>query len=175
MQGLMCRDAAGSNGGLWCVIMASKEVKKDIEDWKTAMNKVGGEFTISKQPSNIMSLINEIMDVKKQHEKQQTRINFLETRVSDLEQCPRVNDILTPRLRSYAPAKLEEIEDSEHDDTAAESQVTDFLHSKSIEIKRDDIEACHVLKNKNLNAKSGNCAHFLIESTNLHYLGRENH
>ncbi len=74
---------------------------------------------------------------------------LLETRVVDLEQYTRMNDIIVTGLEvkphSYARAvmTLIEGETSEQDDTSVEQQVTAFLHSKGVELDRSNIEACH--------------------------------
>ncbi|XP_028429112.1 immunoglobulin superfamily containing leucine-rich repeat protein 2-like [Perca flavescens] len=66
------------------------QVKKDIEELKTAMNMMGEELaTIAIQQLTIINLMNEISDLKKSNEKQQLKINSLEARVSDLERVTR--------------------------------------------------------------------------------------
>lgn len=134
--------------------MVTKEVKQDIEEFKAALNMMGGELaTISEQQRTIKGLVKEIMEIKKLNEEKQKRISLLEIRVSDLEQNTCMNDVIISGLplrpKSYALAlKVGEREDKEHDDSV-EAQVTAYLQSKNIQIDRNNIEPCHTIKSQN--------------------------
>lgn len=77
-----------------------------------------------------------MMELKKLNKEQQIRINFLRTRVSDLEQHTRINGMIisghTLKPRSYAHVlKAGVREDNEHGDSI-EDQVTGYkgIHMK---------------------------------------------
>ena len=140
--------------------MGTKEIKKDIEELKASLNLMGDELaTINKQQRTIINLMSEIKDLKMVNEDQQNKINSLETRVSDLEQYTRRNDVIITGLvikpRSYAWALNGDasVADSAGHDDSAEAQVTAFLHDKQIAIDRRNIEACHIIPSKNLKDK----------------------
>jgi hypothetical protein len=127
--------------------MGTKEIKKDIEELKASLNLMGDELaTINKQQRTIINLMSEIKDLKMVNEDQQNKINYLETRVSDLEQYTRMNDVIITGLvikpRSYARAlngDASVVDSAGHDDSA-EAQVTAFLHDKQIAIDRRNID-----------------------------------
>lgn len=64
------------------IILATNEFKRDLQELNSALNNMGDALAnISKQPSTIMGLIDEIMELKKLNKEQIMRINFLRTRV----------------------------------------------------------------------------------------------
>lgn len=105
---------------------------------------------MSKQQTVITDLLNEIKLLKKRNMEQEKKIESLETRVSDLEQYSRLNDVLISGLaikpRSYLHAvKGSESETSPDHEETTEEQVTAFLRGKNIDIDKNNIEACHTL------------------------------
>ncbi|KAL7401915.1 hypothetical protein ABVT39_006536 [Epinephelus coioides] len=107
----------------------------------------------------IMDMMSEIKALKSQNEEKEKRIASLESRVADLEQYTRMNDIIVSGLEtrpwSYARAVAgaDEGEPTEPDMGSVEQQVTAFFHSKGISIDSTDIEACHPLPRKNKSDK----------------------
>ena len=116
---------------------------------------------------NIETLKKENIELKADLEKKDTRIRDLETRTDDLEQYTRSEDLIISGLkvnhRSYANAlKLSSpsssssghlVSPSEIDDTFDENQnleiqVIDYLNSKGINLKEEEISACHQLRSK---------------------------
>ncbi len=80
--------------------MGTKEIlKKDNEELKAAINMMGEEMaTVANQQHTVVSLMNEIKELKKLNEEQQNKITFLETCVSHLEQYTRMNDAIITGL-----------------------------------------------------------------------------
>lgn len=141
--------------------MSSKEVKKDIEELKASINMMGEQLgTISEQQRTIMGLLKDIQELKKLNQEQQNRINFLETRVADLEQYTRLNDViisgvaLKPSSYAHALRGAQKDESNMSVDMSVEEQVTNFLQSKDIQVDKNCIEACHTLPSKNPKTKS---------------------
>ncbi|KAL7374451.1 hypothetical protein ABVT39_000830 [Epinephelus coioides] len=103
--------------------MATKEIKKDIEDLKNAVNMMSDELAKKgNQQLTITNLMNEIKKLKKQNEEQTNKIKFLKNRVSDLEQYLRMNDVIITGMmikpQSYAKALkgVQQQDSDEHDD-----------------------------------------------------------
>lgn len=141
--------------------MNTVEVKSDMDELKASINMMSEELNkISKQQVTIMGLMNEIRQLKEINEEQKNRINSLETRVSDLEQYTRMNDVIISGLSlkptSYAHAMKgihREEEGYNESDNTIEAQVTDYLLSKNIHIDKNGIEACHTIKSQNKTAQ----------------------
>lgn len=145
--------------------MATKELKKDIEDLKNAVNMMSQHIaSMTNKMSTMMNLMKEIIEIKKQNEEQENRINFLENRLLDLEQYSRINDVTVTGLKikpkSYSKAvEGEDQQDKDRHDESTEAQVTAFLQEKNISIDKDDIEACHTIPVVN---KTGRVANHVI-------------
>lgn len=145
--------------------MATKELKKDIEDLKDAVNMVSQDISrMTNQMSTIMSFMKEMSEIKKKSEEQENKIKSLENRILDLEQAARLNDVVVTGLkikpRSYAKAvEVDDQQDKDRHDESTEAQVTAFLQEKNITIERNDIEACHTIP---VNTKNGKVANHVI-------------
>jgi hypothetical protein len=118
---------------------------------------------ISKQQSHIETLLQEITSLKATNQKQSKEIRALQTRVDDLEQYTRSEDLIITGLkvqgRSYARAATvtEETNDCapEAENRNIEKQVIDFMTSANIPMHEETISACHFLggPDKNGNKK----------------------
>ncbi len=101
----------------------------------------------------------EVKELQLQNLAKTKRIAFLENQLVDLEQYTRINDIIVAGLQikpwSYARAVTREVGDKQSEDNAnmVEQQVTAFLHSKGIEVNKENIEACHPVPQKNNTGK----------------------
>lgn len=140
--------------------MATKKVEKDIEELKASINMMGQQLgTISEQQRTIMGLMKKIQELKKLTEDQQNRINFLETRVADLEHYTRTNDVIISGLPLKPPSYAHALKgmhregDNNVEDFSIEAQVTIYLESKDIYVDRNSIEACHTLQSQNPKVK----------------------
>lgn len=140
--------------------MTTKEVKNELLDLKTSINFMGQQLgTIADQQRTIMGLMTDMQELRMKYEEQQKRINFLETRVADLEQYTRINDViisgipLKPTSYAHALKGDQREEGTDEHDSSTEAQVTHFLENKDIHVDRNDIEACHPLPSRNPKAK----------------------
>ena len=158
--------------------MTTKEIKKDIEEPKAAINMMSEELTnISNGQRTIMNLVGEIKDLKKKNEDQEKKIDFLENRVSDMEQYSRMNNVIITGLvikpRSYAQAlngpRQQDTGTTDHDETT-EAQVATFLYNKNISIDTNNIEACHTLTTKNKTDKPVIIVRFVNRKHNIELL-----
>lgn len=115
--------------------------------------------TIADQQRTIMGLMKDMQELRMKYEEQQKRINFLETRVADLEQYTCINDViisgipLKPTSYAHALKGNQREEGTYQHDSSTEAQVTHFLENKDIHVDRNDIEACHPLPSRNPKAK----------------------
>ena len=129
-----------------------EELRKSIEFMSAELTKV------SVQQKQIIELIKEVQELKKESIEKDKTIKLLENRVADLEQYSRMNDVivsgLKTRHRSYArvaapgsgAAGREGVtSESETEMESLEQQVAVFLDSKGISMDRSGIEACHTL------------------------------
>lgn len=67
--------------------------KQEIEDIKQSLNFMSGELTtVTKQLKDLMDLLGEIKELKKQNMEKDLKISMLEKRIDDLEQYSRMND-----------------------------------------------------------------------------------
>lgn len=109
--------------------------------------------TISQQQDQIESLLKEMKNLKDVNKKQTETIVQLQSRIEELEQYTRSEDIIISGLKvqnySYAraAAHTEERGESavEDENLALEKKVIQFLASKEIEVKPEQISACHFL------------------------------
>ncbi|KAF3841552.1 hypothetical protein F7725_007414 [Dissostichus mawsoni] len=98
-----------------------------------------------------MDLVEEVKILRIQNAEKDKRLEYLESRLEDLEQYTRINDViitgLKVRPRSYARAVGTDAggEPGELDDSSTEQQVAAFLQSKGIQLDCNNIEACHPL------------------------------
>lgn len=84
-----------------------------------------------------------------QNAEKDKQLAYLESRVADLEQYTRVNDVIITGLqvkpRSYARAVTPDggKMTAKMDVNSTEQQAVAFLQSKGVELNGDTIEACH--------------------------------
>lgn len=124
-----------------------KEIRKDITQLLQQQN------IILKQQGQIDTLLKEIATLKEVNTKQNEEIVLLQSRIDELEQYTRAEDIIISGLsvqnRSYAKAAADSEEKGENaaeeENHALEEKVVEFLKSKNIPIQEDHISACHFL------------------------------
>ncbi|ELU15108.1 hypothetical protein CAPTEDRAFT_215954 [Capitella teleta] len=109
---------------------------------------------IMKQQNQIDSLLQEIATLKTENKKQKKKeITLLTSRVDDLEQYTRSEDIIISGLRvqnryySKAAATTEETNENAADEEnlVLEKKVVQFMNSKDIHVREREISACHFL------------------------------
>ena len=125
------------------------ELKKTLEFLAEEISAV------KQQQKGILELVEEVKALRIQNAEKDRRLVELESRVAELEQYSRINDVIVTGLRikprSYALAVTTDNggQTSEQDDRSAEQQVAAFLHSKGIEVDLNNVEACHPLPRRN--------------------------
>ena len=111
---------------------------------------------------HIETLKKENIQLKEELATKEARIRDLETRTDSLEQYTRSEDLIISGLnvthRSYANTVRQnasrqqdsptEIEDTPEENQNLELQVIDFCNSKGINLKEEEISACHQLRSK---------------------------
>ncbi|KAL7374961.1 hypothetical protein ABVT39_009825 [Epinephelus coioides] len=121
---------------------------EEVEDIKKLLDFITEE-------ESIMELVAEVKDLRLQNAEKEKRIAYLESRVADLEQYSRINDVIVTGLkinpRSYAQAVATDNggEPGELDANSMEKLVANFLQSKGIELDCSNIEAYHPLPRRN--------------------------
>lgn len=127
---------------------------------KQSLNFMSGEIAkIAKQQNTIMNMMGEIRELKRQNEEKENKIRMLETRVADLEQYSRINDViisgLETRHRSYASAAAGATNEDPPDTEliSLEQQVLRFFDSKGISVEENSIEGIHPLPRRNQSEK----------------------
>ena len=136
--------------------MAAKAQKAEIEELKKALERISLDMAImSKQQTvlmGLMGLMEEIKQLKTEHLEKDKKIATLESRVVEMEQYSRLNNIIISGLvtkpRSYARAAalaVEGGEPTEEDTDSIEQQVITYMETKGINIDSEDLEACHPL------------------------------
>lgn len=122
------------------------------DDIKKSLDFMSGEISVVKlQQKAILDLVEEVKALRIQNAEKDRRLVQLESRVAELEQYTRVNNVIVTGLRikpwSYARAVTVDNkgEPGEQEVSSVEQQVAAFLQSKGIEMDWDNIEACHPL------------------------------
>ncbi|KAL7399709.1 hypothetical protein ABVT39_000534 [Epinephelus coioides] len=137
--------------------MALKQLQMEVNEMKEAISMLSSAMDkISNQQQVINSLVKEMAQLKTLNVEQKDRIDTLENKVDELEQYLRLNDIIVSGLdikpKTYAKAAAKalghDMETSEEERITVEEEVVAFLHSKNINIDRNNIEACHPLPRK---------------------------
>ena len=136
--------------------MAAKKNKEDIDDIKKSLDFLTEEISVVRQQQkSILDLVAEVKVLRNQNAENVNRIAFLETRVHELEQYSRINEVVVSGLqikpRSYARAvtAIGDGERGELDENSTEQQVAAFLQCKGIMLDCNTIEACHTLPRRN--------------------------
>ncbi|KAJ8351712.1 hypothetical protein SKAU_G00231880 [Synaphobranchus kaupii] len=108
----------------------------------------------SEEVDDIKKSLDFLMEEVSANAEKDKRLAYLESRVADLEQYTRMNDVVITGLqvkpRSYADSGGEP---GELDASSTEQQVAVFLQSKGIALDCDNIEACHPLPRRNASDK----------------------
>lgn len=136
------------------------ELNHELEEMKISLNFMSKDiFTLTQQQAKIVTLVDEVKNLKILLSEKDEVINGLERRIDDLEQYMRVDEVIINGLetkhRSYARvaaagtgramdgenAPVEELQ-------TLEQQVETFLAKKDITIDMKDISACHLLPSK---------------------------
>lgn len=125
------------------------------DDIKKSLDFLSEEISVVKQQQKtILNLVEEVKALRIQNAEKDRRLAHLESRVAELEQYTRINDVIVTGLQikpwSYARAVTNDSggEPSEQDCSSVEQQVAAFLQSKGIELDCRNIEACHPLPRK---------------------------
>lgn len=112
---------------------------------------------IREDQKKVLTLMEELRQANKQKDE---IIRRLESRVEDLEQYSRMNNIIMTGLkikpRSFASAVTGTGEGgvpSEEDTHSAEQQVVSFLQGRGVHLDPEDLEACHALPSRHREAK----------------------
>uniref|UniRef100_A0A1A8RDI2 Uncharacterized protein n=1 Tax=Nothobranchius rachovii TaxID=451742 RepID=A0A1A8RDI2_9TELE len=126
------------------------------DDIKKSLDFLSEEMTAVKlQQKAILNLVEEVKALRIQNAEKDQSLAFLESRVADLEQHARINDVIITGLhvkpRSYAQAVTADKGEDPGAESASsmEEQVVSFLKSKGILVDGHNIEACHPLARKN--------------------------
>lgn len=138
----------------------------EVDDIKRSLEFLAEEVKAVRQEQKeiqkgIRDLVGEVKAMRVQNHEKDRRIAFLESRVSDLEQYTRMNDVIVTGInikpRSYARAVAGDDggEPGEQDGSSVERQVVGFLQSKGLQVDGDNIEACHPLPRRNAGDKPG--------------------
>ncbi|KAI9525221.1 hypothetical protein NQZ68_009901 [Dissostichus eleginoides] len=142
---------------------------EEVEDIKKSLDFLAEEISADRlQQKNILDLVKEVKDLRIQNAEKDKRRTYLESRVEDLEQYTRMNNVIVTGLnikpRSYARALTvnNRGEPGELDVSSTEQQVAAFLQSKGIKLGCENIEACHPLPRSN----AGNKPAILIRFVN---------
>lgn len=135
-----------------------EELKRSNEELRKSVEFMGHQMeAMTNKQDILMDMMKEIKELKKQNEEKDVKIVQLESRLSDLEQYTRMNDVivtgLPTRPRSFAGAVKSRVEGkgagpSDQDLDSVEQQVVEFLQDKGISINKDNIEACHPFPQK---------------------------
>ncbi|KAI9516434.1 hypothetical protein NQZ68_015935 [Dissostichus eleginoides] len=125
---------------------------EEVDEIKKSLDFLAGEISaVRLQQKGILDLFEEVKILRIQNAEKDKRLEYLESRLEDLEQYTWINDViitgLKVRPRSYARAVGTDAggEPGELDDSSTEQQVAAFLKSKGIQLDCNNIEACHPL------------------------------
>ena len=134
--------------------MTLKQLQVEVNELKTTISFLSDKIDkLANQQEVINSLVKQMTQLKAQNAEQNDRIETLETRVDELEQYSRLNDIIVSGLnikpKTYARAAAQAVghamEPSEEEKVTVEEEVVTFLHAQNIIIDKNTIEACHLL------------------------------
>lgn len=131
---------------------------EEVEDIKKSLDLLAEEVSaVRLQQKSILDLVEEVKVLRLQNAEKDKRICYLESKVADLEQYTRMNDVIITGLqikpRSYARAVTANNGGESDDVDAVQDEVAAFLQSKGIEMDCSNIEACHPLPRRNASDK----------------------
>ncbi|KAI9545174.1 hypothetical protein NQZ68_038887 [Dissostichus eleginoides] len=124
---------------------------EEVDEIKKSLDFLAVEISaVRLQQKGILDLVEEVKILRIQNAEKDKRLEYLESRVEDLEQYTPINDVITGlkvKPRSYARAVGADAggEPGELDASSTEQQVAAFLQSKGIKLDCNNIEACHPL------------------------------
>lgn len=138
-----------------------QQLEEDIEGIRESLDTMSEEIrTVAKQQATLLSLMDEIKQLKNLIKDRDKTINGLERRVEDLEQYSRMDDLIISGLetkhRTYARAisgGRDGDDASPEEQQTLEQQVILFFESKDITIESNNISACHTLPRRDSKAK----------------------
>lgn len=151
-------------------------LKEEIYSLKSDIN------SIKENQLELKALFTTIQQLQKHNEEKDKRILELETRVQDLEQYTRIDDLIITGLqtthRSFSNVVgssssrdyEERREKTDEEVNKLEDQVVGFLTSKGIQITHDDISACHTLKSRSSSAKQNIIIRLVNRKTKINIL-----
>lgn len=133
---------------------------KEMDEIRKSLSFMSEELSnIAKQQTMLLSLMEEVKQLKELVKAKDARIVGLERRVDELEQYTRTEDVIITGLqtkhRSYASVAREDgdAESPAEEIETLEMQVITFLKSKNIIIESDQLAACHTLPRRDKNTK----------------------
>lgn len=140
------------------------DVSLELEDIKRSLNVMSKDIsTVTQQQAKIVTLLDEVKQLKELLSEKDKVIKGLERRVDDLEQYSRMDEVIVNGLetkhRSYARVAASGTGSMEGQDAPAEElqtleqQLGAFLSAKNIAINENDISVCHLLPRKHTGAK----------------------
>ena len=120
------------------------------DDIKKSLYFLSEEISVvKKQQKSILDLVEEVKALGIQNAEKDRRLVHLESRVAELEQYTRVNDVIVTGLRikpwsyAWAVTVANGGEPGEQDVSSVEQQVAAFLQSKGIDMDWNNVEAWH--------------------------------
>ncbi len=120
------------------MLVTTKNLVEELEEIKKSLNFMLEEISkVVKQQVNLMSLMEEVHELRATVKQRDQKIQLLEQRIDDLEQCSRADDFIITGMetkhRSYArtTAGDQQGEDSPPEELhTLEQQVVQFMKSK---------------------------------------------
>ncbi|KAI0237364.1 hypothetical protein LSAT2_012111 [Lamellibrachia satsuma] len=125
------------------------------------INEVQGE-----DDTGTCCIVSTVKLLQSANEKKDQQVKALESRIDDLDQYSRIDDVIISGLvtthQTYAWATATKITDNVNTYTEApqgelatlEDKVAKFFHCKGIDIEPNDISACHMFGTGTINAPS---------------------
>lgn len=133
----------------------AKKFAEDIEEIKKSLNYMSDELNKMVKKQDLMSLIDEVRQLKTVIQEKDKRIEELERRVEDLEQYTRMDDVVVTGLvtthQNYArvTAGSKEGEDAPPGELLSlEHQVIKFFNNKDIPLDGKNIGVCYTIPQK---------------------------
>lgn len=132
--------------------MLPKKVADEVEEIKTSLDSLIRDVTaVREQQAQLLTLLEEVKQLRLRNAEQEQRIVELERRVDELEQYTHMNDVVITGIkikpRSYACAVATDNggEPSELEVHSVEQQVASYLRNEGIEMDLEQIVDCHPL------------------------------
>lgn len=139
------------------------EIKQQLADIK---HDIAGISTFQKE---LAALLTTVKLLQRANDEKDKKIGLLESRIEDLEQYSRIDDIIITGLatkhQTYARATATasnantDAEAPQEELATLEEKVVKFFSSKGIDIDKKDISACHTLSAGNRSASTNTSQH----------------